>query len=115
MRERVNKYTSNILNYFIKKVSDEIIKMDKTQSNFSETETDFVKIENDTAQVNGHAVCPFSDTKVLTVDNEKQEKPNLRLKVPQPIRLKNHLFGDENFDHLHSQIEDVSFVSVFFI
>lgn len=92
--------------------------MDKMQSNFGEMETDFVKIDNNNIayaeQVNGHTVCPFSGAKVLTVDNEKQEKPNLRLKVPQPIRLKNHLFGDENFDHLHSQIEDVSFVSIFF-
>lgn len=113
MRERVNKYTSKFLNCFVKKASDNIIKMDKMMD-----EMDFVKIDNNNIayaeQVNGHTVCPFSGAKVLTVDNEKQEKPNLRLKVPQPIRLKNHLFGDENFDHLHSQIEDVSFVSIFF-
>ncbi|CAH2086756.1 unnamed protein product [Euphydryas editha] len=88
---------SDILKCCVKEDSNNIIKMDKID-NMSYAE-----------KVNGHTSCPFSDEQVLTVNNEKQEKPNLRLKVPQPIRLKNHLVGDENFDHLHSQIEDVSF------
>lgn len=70
-------------------------------------------------QVNGHfvsATCPFSGESVeLKVDsNQKQVKPNLRIKVPQPIRLKNHVAHDENFDTLHSRINEVThFVSTF--
>lgn len=69
-------------------------------------------------QINGHfvpATCPFSGESVdLKVDsNQKSVKPNLRIKVPQPIRLKNHLVLDENFDTLHSRIDEVtSFVSI---
>lgn len=64
-------------------------------------------------QVNGHfvsATCPFSGESVeLKVDsNQKQVKPNLRIKVPQPIRLKNHVAHDENFDTLHSRINEVT-------
>nr|XP_026494938.1 nitric oxide synthase isoform X1 [Vanessa tameamea] len=80
----------------------------KMESNFNKIETDFGKMVF-ADQVNGHGSCPFNSAKILTVENEKQVKPNLRLKVPQPIRLKNHLAGEENFDLLHSQIEDVSF------
>lgn len=72
-------------------------------------------------QLNGHFVaasCPFSGESVeLKVDNvngtPKPVRPNLKLKVPQPIRLKNHLIPDENFDTLHSRTEEnTSFVSL---
>ncbi|OWR52517.1 nitric oxide synthase [Danaus plexippus plexippus] len=55
-----------------------------------------------TNRVNGY--CPFSGS---IVDGQKNGKPNLKLKVPQPIRLKNHLIGEENFDNLHSHIEEM--------
>lgn len=64
-------------------------------------------------QTNGHvdAKCPFSGESELKVDinngNGKSMKPNLRIKVPQPIKLKNHLETTENFDSLYSRIEDV--------
>ncbi|CAH3893206.1 unnamed protein product [Pieris brassicae] len=58
----------------------------------------------DRVSVNGHG-CPFSDVNSV---NEKKVKPNLRLKVSQPLRLKNHLYSDENIDTLHSHIEDVT-------
>lgn len=59
--------------------------------------------------------CPFRSD--VRVDNgPKAAKPNLRLKVPAPLRLKNHLTSEENFDVLHSHIGDVSyFVSIFTI
>ncbi|KAL4714040.1 hypothetical protein ACJJTC_008394 [Scirpophaga incertulas] len=61
-------------------------------------------------QRNGHFVpasCPFSDSAVKS-DNIKAAKPTLRVKVPQPIRLKNLLVQEESFDTLYSKIEDVS-------
>ncbi|KAG6452910.1 nitric oxide synthase [Manduca sexta] len=61
--------------------------------------------------VNGHFVpskCPFSGESDFKVDNQKTVKPNLRIKVPQPIRLKNHLVNEENFDTLHSRIDEVT-------
>lgn len=68
------------------------------------------------AKMNGHIEkCPFSESEVTVnnnIENNQKGKPNLRVKVPQPIRLKNHLLQDENFDVLHSNIEEVSnFVS----
>ncbi|XP_026757602.2 nitric oxide synthase-like isoform X1 [Galleria mellonella] len=65
------------------------------------------------AQINGHhipATCPFSADNVHMKgdDSQKPVKPNLRVKVPQPIRLKNLIANEENFDTLHSQIEEVS-------
>lgn len=67
-------------------------------------------------QVNGHFVpasCPFSSDSVdFKVDLKQNGKPNLRIKVPQPLRLKNHLAQEENFDNLHSRIEEIThFVS----
>lgn len=92
----------------------------KMESNFNiieangKSETDFGKMIL-TEQINGHASCPFSGSQ-LTSESHKQMKPNLRVKVPQPIRLKNHLVGEENFDVLHSQIDEISsFVSIFHI
>ncbi|XP_039747140.1 nitric oxide synthase-like [Pararge aegeria] len=81
------------------------------EADLGKMETDFGKIEmgdgrNSGHSVNGHAVCPFSGK--IAVENHKQVKPNLKLKVPQPIRLKNHLVSEENYDVLHSQIEEVS-------
>lgn len=61
-------------------------------------------------RVNGHfvpATCPFSGESVEKID-QKSLKPNLRIKVPQPIRLKNHLVSDENLDTLHSRIGEVT-------
>ncbi|KAJ0180349.1 hypothetical protein K1T71_003753 [Dendrolimus kikuchii] len=61
-------------------------------------------------QVNGHyvpATCPFSGESVEKND-QKSVKPNLRIKVPQPIRLKNHLVTDENLDTLNSRIGEVT-------
>lgn len=103
------------------------------EKGFAKTETIFVKMERNYAkietngktetdfgknifkeQMNGHASCPFTGSQLI-VENQKQMKPNLRLKVPQPIRLKNHLAGEENFDVLHSQIEEISsFVSIYY-
>lgn len=69
-------------------------------------------------QMNGHFVpasCPFSGESESKVENQKQVKPNLRIKVPQPLRLKNHLLQEENFDTLQSRIGELSnFVSRFF-
>lgn len=68
-------------------------------------------------QVNGHyvpATCPFSGESVEKND-QKSAKPNLRIKVPQPLRLKNHLESEENLDTLHSRMGEVtSFVSTYF-
>ncbi|XP_050666056.1 nitric oxide synthase-like isoform X2 [Leptidea sinapis] len=59
--------------------------------------------------VNGYGGCPFNGEKLETSEHDKRQvKTNLRLKVPQPLRLKNHMFCDENIDTLHSQIEDVT-------
>lgn len=72
---------------------------------------------NSMDQINGNFVsasCPFSGESVeLKIDNNnKPVKTNLRIKVPLPIRLKNHIGLDENFDTLHSRTEEVtSFVS----
>ncbi|KAJ8725465.1 hypothetical protein PYW08_003648 [Mythimna loreyi] len=64
------------------------------------------------AQHNGHfqpAVCPFSGESVQMNGDEKSVKPGLRIKVAQPIELVNHVNeGNENFDTLHSHIEEVS-------
>ncbi|KAL0893659.1 hypothetical protein ABMA27_013817 [Loxostege sticticalis] len=62
-------------------------------------------------QMNGHFVpasCPFSGESESKVENQKQVKPNLRIKVPQPLRLKNHLLQEENFDTLQSRIGELS-------
>ena len=73
------------------------------------------------AQHNGHAipaVCSFSGESVQLNGDEKTVKPGLRIKVPQPIELENHVIeGYENFDTLHSHIDEVSssFVSSFYI
>lgn len=71
-------------------------------------------------QMNGHFVpasCPFSGDSVdFKVDQKQNGKPNLRIKVPQPLRLKNYLDQVENFDNLHSRLEEMTnFVSTFFI
>uniref|UniRef100_A0A2A4JQF6 Nitric oxide synthase n=1 Tax=Heliothis virescens TaxID=7102 RepID=A0A2A4JQF6_HELVI len=67
------------------------------------------------AQHNGHAipaVCPFSGVSVQMngdADCQKSVKPELRIKVAQPIQLENHVIeGYENFDTLHSEIGEVS-------
>lgn len=74
------------------------------------------------AQQNGFivpSVCPFSGLSAKIngdVDSQKSEKPALRIKMPQPIELVNHdIEGYENYDTLHSQIDEVSssFVSYF--
>lgn len=79
-----------------------------------------MKETNKMEQVNGHVVkakCPFSGESVELKEenvngNGKSVKPNLRIKVPHPIRLKNHLEDSESFDTLHSQIEETThFVS----
>lgn len=73
-------------------------------------------------QINGHfvpATCPFSGESVElkvdnnnTKDNNNKVKTNLRVVVPQPIRLKNHIGLEENFDTLHSRTGEVTrFVS----
>lgn len=90
----------------------------KMETDVGKTETDFSKIEvgvgkNSGCPVNGHAVCPFSGE--IASESQKQVKPNLKLKVPQPIRLKNHLVSEENFDVLHSEFDEISgFVSIFY-
>ncbi|CAG4908085.1 unnamed protein product [Colias eurytheme] len=59
--------------------------------------------------MNGYHGCPFSEKVDVDSENEKKSvKPNLRLKVPQPLRLKNHMFAEENMDTLHSHIDDVT-------
>ncbi|CAG9783567.1 unnamed protein product [Diatraea saccharalis] len=58
-------------------------------------------------QINGYvASCPFNGDSEVKVENQKQVKPNLRVKVPQPLRLKNHLVQEENFDTLQSRSND---------
>lgn len=49
-------------------------------------------------------------------ENSSQKlKPNLRIKVPQSIRLKNYVASDENFDGLHSNMGEVTgYVSTYF-
>ncbi|XP_068629957.1 nitric oxide synthase-like [Battus philenor] len=58
--------------------------------------------------VNGHhkaPVCPFRSD----VENvQRNGKQNLRLKVPMPLKLKNHLVSEENFDILHSNLDEVA-------
>nr|XP_013189994.1 unnamed protein product [Amyelois transitella] len=61
------------------------------------------------AQVNGHHAqesCPFIGDSEK--ENNKSVKPNLRVKVPQPMRLKNHLAQEENFDTLHSRFDELT-------
>ncbi|CAK1556071.1 unnamed protein product [Leptosia nina] len=58
--------------------------------------------------VNGFNGCPFSEKVDNSVNEKKSVKSNLRLKVPAPLRLKNHLFSEENVDTLHSHIDDVT-------
>uniref|UniRef100_A0A2H1VRX6 SFRICE_005611 n=1 Tax=Spodoptera frugiperda TaxID=7108 RepID=A0A2H1VRX6_SPOFR len=67
------------------------------------------------AQQNGFivpSVCPFSGLSAKMngdVESQKSEKPALRIKMPQPIELVNHdIEGYENYDTLHSQIDEVS-------
>lgn len=67
------------------------------------------------AQQNGHCVpvsCPFSGESVQMngdANCQKSVKPALRIKVAQPIELENHVIdGYENFDTLHSHIDEVS-------
>ncbi|XP_035436564.2 nitric oxide synthase [Spodoptera frugiperda] len=67
------------------------------------------------AQQNGFivpSVCPFSGLSAKIngdVESQKSEKPALRIKMPQPIELVNHdIEGYENYDTLHSQIDEVS-------
>ncbi|KAJ2952585.1 hypothetical protein O0L34_g6909 [Tuta absoluta] len=45
--------------------------------------------------------CPFSDSDNLTNGNGKSAKPQLKLKVPQPIRLRYLIEEEEQFDTLH--------------
>ncbi|KPJ01711.1 Nitric oxide synthase [Papilio xuthus] len=49
--------------------------------------------------------CPFRSDRV---DIQRNGKTNLRIKVPMPLKLKNHLVSEENFDILHSRIDEVS-------
>lgn len=60
-------------------------------------------------RVNGHVnkACPFSDS---VNAGDGKVKPNLQIKVPRPIKLKNHLENYENYDVLHSR-ETASCVS----
>lgn len=63
-------------------------------------------------KMNGHRdsnSCPFSEEPVdMKTENgfHKALKPNLRIKVPTPIRLKNHLVQEENMDNLHSSMDN---------
>lgn len=84
----------------------------KMDANFCNNETDFGRDAfGKTEQYNG-IPCPFSGASELKINGQKTAKPNLRLKVPQPMKLKNHLVSEENFDSLHSRLEEVtSFVS----
>ncbi|CAG9096154.1 unnamed protein product [Plutella xylostella] len=62
-------------------------------------------------QLNGYSVavpksCPFvSEGKA---EGQRGSKPNLRIRVPQPLKLKNHLAQDENYDLLHSHVDEIS-------
>ncbi|CAG5012022.1 unnamed protein product [Parnassius apollo] len=61
-------------------------------------------------RVNGdykNSACLFQN-EVVAENGQKAVKPNLRLKVPIPMRLKNHLVSEENFDVLHSHVDEVS-------
>ncbi|XP_014368149.2 nitric oxide synthase [Papilio machaon] len=71
-----------------------------------------LKDENDSTgkmdHLNGQydpPTCPFRSDRV---DNQRNGKANLRIKVPMPLKLKNHLVSEENFDTLHSRLDEVS-------
>lgn len=76
-----------------------------------------LKDENDSTgkmdHINGEykpPVCPFRSDRF---DIQRNGKTNLRIKVPIPMKLKNHLVSEENFDTLHSRLDEVSsFVSI---
>ncbi|GBP31547.1 Nitric oxide synthase [Eumeta japonica] len=58
--------------------------------------------------MNGHAgVCPVTGAGLANHVEGRHVKPNLKVKVPQPIKLRNHLVDEENYDLLHSHQEDL--------
>lgn len=56
-------------------------------------------------QINDHNV-PASDSGKANGHKQKPSKKNLHVKVPQPIKLRNHMDNTENFDVLHSHMEE---------
>lgn len=56
-------------------------------------------------QINDHSAAA-SDSGKANGHQQKPSKKSLRVKVPQPIKLKNHLDNSENFDVLHSHMEE---------
>lgn len=56
-------------------------------------------------QINDHGVAA-SDSGKANGHQQKPSKRSLRVKVPQPIKLKNHMDNTENFDVLHSHMDE---------
>lgn len=56
-------------------------------------------------QINDHNVSA-SDSGKANGLQQKPSKKSLRVKVPQPIKLKNLVDDSENFDVLHSHMEE---------
>lgn len=56
-------------------------------------------------QINDHSAAA-SDSGKPNGHHQKPSKKSLRVKVPQPIKLKNHMDDTENFDVLHSHMEE---------
>ncbi|XP_026329114.1 nitric oxide synthase-like isoform X2 [Hyposmocoma kahamanoa] len=56
-------------------------------------------------QINDHSAAA-SDSGKPNGHHQRQSKKSLRVKVPQPIKLKNHMDDTENFDVLHSHMEE---------
>lgn len=56
-------------------------------------------------QINDHTGSA-SDSGKANGLQQKPAKKSLRVKVPQPIKMKNHLDNSENFDVLHSHMEE---------
>ncbi|XP_072944441.1 nitric oxide synthase-like [Epargyreus clarus] len=79
-------------------------------ADYGTTETDFRKLDvlGKLEQYNGISSCPFSGASDFKVNGQKTVKTNLRLKVPQPLKLKNHLVSEENVDTLQSHLDEVT-------
>lgn len=61
-------------------------------------------LNGDMNKMNGQSVCPFTRKgSSNSGDEQKTGKPNLRIKVPQAKRLKNHSNQHEIYDSLHFQ------------
>lgn len=111
---------SNIFKCCIKEERPEVLKMEPNERKEKvqlENNLNKMKELDSVDYVNGNGIktCPFNGDNNFSVEsNNKQSKPNLRLKVPQPLKLKNHLLNEESHDVLHSQ-EINSFVSLFFL